>query len=85
MGGNESKNQRRDDGDDGPEKAAAAAAAAAALVVGGLVALGVSVLASASGASTSKKTMKAPGRNDRIFRDDFERDPATYFRDLRKK
>ncbi|KAK4788264.1 hypothetical protein SAY86_019583 [Trapa natans] len=32
-----------------------------------------------------RKTMKAPGRStDRIFRDEFEKDPATYFRDLRK-
>ncbi|KAK4741412.1 hypothetical protein SAY87_025000 [Trapa incisa] len=31
-----------------------------------------------------RKTMKAPGRRtDRIFRDEFEKDPATYFRDLR--
>ncbi|TKY53737.1 hypothetical protein E2542_SST25279 [Spatholobus suberectus] len=31
-----------------------------------------------------RKTMKAPGRNYRILRNDFERDPADYFRNLRK-
>lgn len=34
--------------------------------------------------SSNKKTMKAPGRDYRIFRDDFERDPSNYFRDLRR-
>ncbi|WVY99018.1 hypothetical protein V8G54_031169 [Vigna mungo] len=29
------------------------------------------------------RTMKAPGRNYRIFRDDFERNPRDYFRNLR--
>ncbi|KAB1207130.1 hypothetical protein CJ030_MR7G011451 [Morella rubra] len=38
-----------------------------------------------SGTTTSKKTMKAPGRDVTIYRDDFERDTAGYFRDLRKK
>ncbi|XVF03152.1 hypothetical protein REPUB_Repub04eG0236200 [Reevesia pubescens] len=45
----------------------------------------VAGLVSSSGASISKKTMKAPGRNYRIFRDDFEDDPASYFRDLHKR
>ncbi|WRX14634.1 hypothetical protein QQP08_007121 [Theobroma cacao] len=35
--------------------------------------------------SSSKKTMKAPGRNNRIYRDDFTRNPKGYFRDLRKR
>ncbi|TKY53735.1 hypothetical protein E2542_SST25277 [Spatholobus suberectus] len=30
------------------------------------------------------KTMKAPGRDYRILRNDFERNPADYFRNLRK-
>ncbi|KAK8563642.1 hypothetical protein V6N13_006120 [Hibiscus sabdariffa] len=84
MGGNESKNQRVGDDDDDDQPDLTTTAKAAAVVVG-LVGLGVSVLASTSNASTSKKTMKAPERNDRIFRDDFERDPASYFRDLRRK
>ncbi|KAI8539376.1 hypothetical protein RHMOL_Rhmol09G0178200 [Rhododendron molle] len=33
--------------------------------------------------SNKKKMMKAPGRDFRIFRDDFERDPSSYFRSLR--
>ncbi|KAG5532714.1 hypothetical protein RHGRI_027123 [Rhododendron griersonianum] len=33
--------------------------------------------------SNKKKMMKAPGRDIRIFRDDFERDPSSYFRSLR--
>ena len=35
--------------------------------------------------STKGKTMKAPARNQRMFRADFERDTAGYFRNLRKK
>ena len=34
------------------------------------------------GRSSGGKTMKAPGRDYRIFRSDFEADPAGYFRDL---
>lgn len=33
----------------------------------------------------SKKTMKAPGQNTRIIREEFEENPRKYFRDLRKK
>lgn len=33
--------------------------------------------------SNKKKKMKAPGRDFRIFRDDFEHDPSGYFRSLR--
>ncbi|XVF85774.1 hypothetical protein PTKIN_Ptkin17bG0144400 [Pterospermum kingtungense] len=46
--------------------------------------VGVAVLASSSGDSSKRKTMKAPGGNYRIYRDDFEDDPSSYFRDLRK-
>ncbi|KAK7828635.1 hypothetical protein CFP56_030059 [Quercus suber] len=42
------------------------------------------LLYGSSGSKTNRKTMKAPARNHRIFRDDFERDPAAYFRNLRK-
>ncbi|TKY53736.1 CBL-interacting serine/threonine-protein kinase 7 [Spatholobus suberectus] len=36
------------------------------------------------GSGKGGKTMKAPGRDYRIFRSDFECDPADYFRNLRK-
>ncbi|XP_011041795.1 PREDICTED: uncharacterized protein LOC105137668 isoform X2 [Populus euphratica] len=36
------------------------------------------------GAASSVKTMKAPGRNFRIPRSNFEASPSAYFRDLRK-
>ncbi|KAL4384219.1 hypothetical protein GQ457_15G004530 [Hibiscus cannabinus] len=92
MGDNVSKNRRRHDGDDDGtengeqpsstlfvrEPTAADVAAAAALAVG-LVVCGVIFLG-----SRGKKTMKAPGRSYRIFRDDFEHDPSSYFRDLRR-
>ena len=35
--------------------------------------------------SSEGKTMKAPGRDSRIFRSDFERNPRGYFRNLRDK
>ncbi|OAY50137.1 hypothetical protein MANES_05G111400v8 [Manihot esculenta] len=45
----------------------------------------VALFSSLRGSNTDeRKTMKAPGRNYRIFRDDFEDDPAGYFRSLRK-
>ncbi|KZV20586.1 hypothetical protein F511_31801 [Dorcoceras hygrometricum] len=46
-----------------------------------LAAWGLFKLVDAS--ESERKTMKAPGRNYRIFRDDFERDPALHFRSLR--
>ncbi|KAF1896652.1 hypothetical protein Lal_00034351 [Lupinus albus] len=56
-----------------------------------LVGLGVALVAVAVvgafflfGSDSNRKSMKAPGRNYRIFRDDFERDPGSYFRHLRK-
>uniref|UniRef100_A0A2P2JSK9 Uncharacterized protein n=1 Tax=Rhizophora mucronata TaxID=61149 RepID=A0A2P2JSK9_RHIMU len=49
---------------------------AAALVIGGLL---------FSGSSTEKKTMKKPGRDGRMPRSEFEKDPRSYFQDLRKK
>ncbi|KAK9928341.1 hypothetical protein M0R45_025484 [Rubus argutus] len=63
-------------------------AAVTAGAIAGLSAWGVVKLVSGSSISTStsggqKKTMKAPGRNEWIDRDDFERDPAAYFKSLR--
>ncbi|KAE8010097.1 hypothetical protein FH972_006490 [Carpinus fangiana] len=59
----------------------AQAVAGAAAVIGiGLLACVVAVLSRSGG-----KTMKAPGRGDRIPRDHFARDPKAYFRDLRNK
>ncbi len=41
---------------------------------------------SSSGTEAGRKKMKAPGQNDKIiYRDVFEGDPKTYFRDLHKK
>lgn len=34
--------------------------------------------------ANNKKMMKAPGRDYYIYRDDFERDPTGYFRNLRR-
>ncbi|OMO72083.1 hypothetical protein COLO4_27839 [Corchorus olitorius] len=91
MGCNESTERRRNnadgtenDGDleictSGTEMTAAGLAVAGAIIV----ACCVAGLLSGSEASSSRKTMKAPGRNYRIFRDDFEDDPADYFRRLR--
>ncbi|KAI8539369.1 hypothetical protein RHMOL_Rhmol09G0177500 [Rhododendron molle] len=55
--------------------ALAVGAAAAAALVGWLV----------SGSGSQEKMMKAPGRDYRMPRKDFEKSPADYFRDLRKK
>ncbi|KAF5751045.1 hypothetical protein HS088_TW02G00055 [Tripterygium wilfordii] len=62
---------------------------AGAVLVGCGIAALVAVISSGSGLDDEdevhedKKTMKAPGRDYRIYRDDFEEDPATYFRNLR--
>lgn len=47
-----------------------------------LVGWGLSKLLEGS-ETQSRKMMKAPGQNYRICRDDFERDPAAWFRDNR--
>lgn len=64
-------------------------AAAGAAVVGiGLLAVAVAVAVlsrTRSGTQTNGKTMKAPGRGDRISRDGFQQDPKSYFRALRNK
>ncbi|KAE8657400.1 Nop14, putative isoform 1 [Hibiscus syriacus] len=71
--------------ENGAQSILANVAVGAALAVG-LVVGGFKLLGSSSDEKTvkDKKTMKAPGRNYRIVRDDFEHDPASYFRDLRK-
>ncbi|KAJ7953939.1 Regulator of nonsense transcripts 3B like [Quillaja saponaria] len=63
------------------EAAIGAGAAVAAALVGGAIYF---LSGSGSGCEKNRKTMKAPGRGDRIYRDEFEDDPATYFRNLRK-
>ncbi|PIA63238.1 hypothetical protein AQUCO_00200925v1 [Aquilegia coerulea] len=40
---------------------------------------------SSAGSCNSKKMMKAPGRNYRMPRDDFERSPRSYFQSERKR
>lgn len=68
--------RNRESGDQAVGTAAVAVgAAAAAALVGWLV----------SGSGSQEKTMKAPGRDYRMRRKDFEESPANYFRDLRKK
>ncbi|KAF5751043.1 pentatricopeptide repeat-containing protein [Tripterygium wilfordii] len=53
-------------------------------LVAGAVLLGSKIAATGSGSSgEEKKTMKATGRDHRMYREDFEKDPKTYFRDLR--
>ncbi|PRQ38849.1 hypothetical protein RchiOBHm_Chr4g0418511 [Rosa chinensis] len=50
------------------------------------VALGAAKLVLDSASSEKqRKTMKAPGGNERIYRDDFERDPKQYFQDKRAR
>ncbi|KAK9928342.1 hypothetical protein M0R45_025485 [Rubus argutus] len=65
------------------EKAAVAAGAIAGLAA---VAWGAELVSGATSTSgEQRKTMKHPGRDERIFRDDFKRDPASHFRSLRNK
>ncbi|XWS23060.1 hypothetical protein CRYUN_Cryun29cG0089300 [Craigia yunnanensis] len=49
--------------------------AAAGIAAAGVLLASLGACASRSETSSNKKTMKAPGRNDRIFRDDFEENP----------
>ncbi|CAI0390522.1 unnamed protein product, partial [Linum tenue] len=76
----ESKISGKDQDSSGISLAVAAVAGVAA------AAYGIASLFSGSeSTSTNGKTMKAPGRDARILRDDFERNPSGYFRDLRNK
>ncbi|CAN1137438.1 hypothetical protein LINPERHAP2_LOCUS10058 [Linum perenne] len=67
--------------------------AGVAVVGAAALAYGISKLFSGSGdvgtesGTDERETMVAPGKGDgtRIFRDDFEKDPRSYFRNLRKK
>lgn len=60
--------------------------AVAVAAAGVLVAWGISSLLSGAEPEKDKKTMKAPGRDGAvIYRDDFEGDPASYFKSLRNK
>ncbi|KAI8539365.1 hypothetical protein RHMOL_Rhmol09G0177100 [Rhododendron molle] len=70
--GSSTQNKKQD------QAVAVGAAAAAALVGWGLTKL-------ASGSGSQEKMMKAPGRDYRMPRKEFETSPADYFRDLRKK
>lgn len=88
MGSSESTQNKKNNGwggqlvdDDASEKAMAVGGA---IVAAGLIVCGLTALLSGSGTTSNRKTMKAPGRNASIFRDDFENNPAAYFRDLRK-
>ncbi|KAM7255835.1 hypothetical protein ACFE04_011576 [Oxalis oulophora] len=55
----------------------------AVVVVSIIMNIGAIGLAFSGGGIKLGKTMKAPGRkNNRIFRDQFENDPAAYFRNL---
>ncbi|CAL1360128.1 unnamed protein product [Linum trigynum] len=70
----------KDEDSSGISLAVAAVAGVAA------AAYGIASLFSGSeSTSTNDKTMKAPGRDGRILRDDFEKNPSGYFRDLRNK
>ncbi|KAI6676924.1 hypothetical protein NL676_037720 [Syzygium grande] len=82
MGGSESKS-REENGED--EELSGAAMAAGAIAGLAILAMGVVSLMGDSSKSGGRRTMKAPGRDMRIFRDDFEKDSASYFRNLRKK
>ncbi|KAL3731588.1 hypothetical protein ACJRO7_028469 [Eucalyptus globulus] len=82
MGGSESKGREENGKGEESSGAATAAGAIAGLAI---LAVGVASLMGDSSRSSGRRTMKAPGRDMRIFRDDFEKDTASYFRNLRKK
>ena len=62
------------------ETAKTAFAVAGAMLLG----WGLSKMVTGSEEKSDRKKMKAPGKDSLIYRDDFERDPAGYFRSLRK-
>ncbi|KAG2706911.1 hypothetical protein I3760_05G123900 [Carya illinoinensis] len=86
MGSSESKQNEKNNGGGGQadDDASEKAMAVGAMVAAGLIFCGLTALLSGSGTTSNRKTMKAPGRDARIFRDVFENNPAAYFRDLRK-
>jgi len=76
-----SKTETEDEGINGTGIAAAIGAVAGAA----LLAWGIGSALFSSPEPDAGKTMKAPGRDYRIPRADFERDPKSYFKDLRKQ
>ncbi|KAK6931372.1 hypothetical protein RJ641_003165 [Dillenia turbinata] len=56
-----------------------------AMAVGAIALAGLGLYRLFSGPEKEKKMMKAPGREFYMRRDDFERDPKAYFRDLHRK
>lgn len=40
---------------------------------------------SSESSSSNRKTMKAPGKDERMYRDEFEKDAAAYFLNERKR
>ena len=81
--GNGTQTEEDDRQDDRSTSTVMAIAGAAGLAV---AAWGMSKLfGSSSESSEERKMMKAPGRDYKIPRDDFEKDPKTYFSNLRNK
>lgn len=70
-----------------PENGGSKAAKIVGAVVGFATFIGcvASLLSADSETTGDRKMMKAPGKQgERIYRDEFEKDPFKYFRDLRK-
>ncbi|KAF2325474.1 hypothetical protein GH714_029286 [Hevea brasiliensis] len=66
--------------DEGSKVGGVVGAVAGIAVAVAAVAWGIASIVSDSGsAAPNRKTMKAPGRDYTMFRDDFEKDPAGYF------
>ncbi|PRQ56758.1 hypothetical protein RchiOBHm_Chr1g0340821 [Rosa chinensis] len=91
MGANESK-ESSGQGENGGASSSGyswfSKAAVAAGAIAGLATAALAVAELVSGSTSleeEKKTMKAPGRDERIYREDFERDPKSYFSGLRNK
>ncbi|VVA21671.1 PREDICTED: CDL15_Pgr006381 [Prunus dulcis] len=57
----------------------------AAATVAGMALLAYGLYGLVSASERRRKTMKAPGRSNRILRDDFQANPKAYFRDLHRK
>ncbi|KDP41338.1 hypothetical protein JCGZ_15745 [Jatropha curcas] len=56
-----------------------------AVAVIAAIAYVIARIVSQASSGSSRKTMKAPGKDFRIPREDFDKDPAAYFRSLRGK
>ncbi|KAM0999947.1 hypothetical protein ACFX2A_006750 [Malus domestica] len=81
-----SESSKKKEGSENESSYSVGAIAAGAAAGIGLLAWGLSALVSSAGSESErkKKTMKAPGKDYIIQREEFERDPKGYFRDLRK-